>query len=86
MYWEVNLHELPFAAQRQALRFGRFNVPIRVVDAIIFGLKFGTLFVQLIAAVVLVSQATNAKVYIPLGVLAFACGLMEGAMAYWRRA
>jgi hypothetical protein len=37
MYLEVNLHALPFAVQRRVLRFGRFNVPIRVVDTLIFG-------------------------------------------------
>jgi hypothetical protein len=37
MYLEVNLQALPFAVRREVLLFGRFNVPIRVVDTIIFG-------------------------------------------------
>jgi hypothetical protein len=39
---------------------------------------------QLIAAVILVNQNTSPDVYIPLGVCAFLCGMMEGGMALWR--
>jgi hypothetical protein len=46
--------------------------------------KFAGLLAQLVAAVILVSEATSPKVYIPLGIMAFAFGVVEGGIAFWR--
>jgi tetrahydromethanopterin S-methyltransferase subunit E len=81
---------------RAAMRFGRFNIPLRYLDIAIFlrklrvdnvtdfVVKFAALLSQLIAAVILVSENSSPRKYIPLGLLAFIFGVMEGGIAFWK--
>jgi len=47
--------------------------------------KFGGSTAQFIAAVILVNEATSPRVYIPLGLLAFILGIVEGGLGLLRR-
>ena len=80
--------------RRGRIRIG-LDVPIRFLNLAIFFclsssfqyllvVKFGAMVAQFIAAVVLVSEATSPHVYIPLGLLAFIFGIMEGVVALLR--
>jgi len=82
--------------RRQALHMGRLEIPLHLIDLAIFACKssfffcadwlvrFIGLLAQFIAAVVLISENTSPRVYIPLGVAAFIFGVIEGGIDMWR--
>jgi len=96
MFLDLYLNaQIPFRRPR-ARRIGQFNIPQRALDIAIFICilssplaqliigKFGGLLAQFIAAVVLVNEINSPKIYIPLGLLAFILGIVEGGLTLLR--
>lgn len=90
--FHLNAH---FPGRRGMIRIGRLDVPVRFLNFAIFFclsssfpyllvVKFGAMVAQFIAAVVLVNEATVPQIYIPLGLLTFIFGIMEGGAALLR--